>query len=642
MRSRLFIFVAFATIFLALSCREKEQPFVSKKVDLTVTVSDGRSSSPIPLAEVTIDYEHRLTGQDGTCIFEKLLVGHHTISVKAHDYEDYTESFVVEEGMTVFPVRLTTVPPYLETDSRFIQTLSLKGTEEMVIRSNSDWKVVSDSPEMSFNITSGHGNGAVRCTWAFQQDSTGLDYKEAFFSIRNAYDTLDFCIRLAMPIFITGVEGISNNFVKDPNGQDSCIVHFSRKVKDVKVTTSWEIDADRLDDYSVSFPIPASMLCRAYPVKKISASSANGDGVVFSADNVKIPFYDQQIIFDGTFAGLYLYPDQKTLWLATRAPDKLRKIDTRSFEILKEIDLDFHPGSLSFNPYNGMLYVIDYPFIPDDPIELTNTIRVVDPETGREIKRITIERDEEDPHFGHLSISPLKVVFANNGMGAVWVVREDGFDRRIRLIDSRNDDTVIRHKYLEQDFETEFEDTVYKIRDIMPDNTGTKFIALVDNSYKFFILDSDGVNGHHFKLPNPPGDPEEEYGFHGHLWIYKQHREKPLFYLVTPYSEALYDRSSNAYSDPFIRVPGWNSVGDFCYGTPFGDDVCTFLFNRNGFLLVQDHTTKEIKYDCNILSDLFVEDFISFYEGDRVFVYETMAEKTYFTVLNTSRFWTKD
>ena len=196
MRSRLFIFVAFATIFLALSCREKEQPFVSKKVDLTVTVSDGESSSPIPLAEVTIDYEHRLTGQDGTCIFEKLLVGHHTITVKAYDYEEYSESIVVEEGMTVFPVKLTTLLPYLEVDFESISTLSLKGTKEIQIRSNSDWKVVSDSPEISFNKTSGHGSGTFLATWSFLPDSTGLDYKEAFFSVRNAYDTLDFGVRV--------------------------------------------------------------------------------------------------------------------------------------------------------------------------------------------------------------------------------------------------------------------------------------------------------------------------------------------------------------------------------------------------------------------------------------------------------------
>ena len=623
---------------MAVSCREKEQPFVSRNVDLTVTVSDGNSLSPIPLAEVTIDYEHHLTGQDGTCLFEKLIFGRHTITVKARDYQDYTDSFVVGEGMTSLPVKLTTLPPYLEVDFESISTLSLKGTKEIQIRSNSDWKVVSDSPEISFNKTSGHGSGTFIAYWSFQPDSTGLDYKEAFFSVRNAYDTLDFGVRVAMPIFITSVEGISNNFVKDPNGKDSCIVRFSRKVRDVKVFIPEEREVYWLDDYSVSFAIPAAMLCRAYPVNRIIASSANGDGSELRAEDVKIPFYDKLVIFDGVNAGLYLYPDRNTLWMATIGPDKLRKIDTKSFEVLKEINLDFHPGPLALNPHNGMLYVIDNHLVTDETPEVAKTIRVVDPNTGRVIKRITIEPDEEDIRHNYTSISPYKVVFAENGMGAVLVSRD-----RIRLIDSCDGDRVIKHQYLEREFEPDFEDTEHHIRDIMLDNAGTGFLALILNSYSFFNLDSDGVNGSHFKLPNPPGDPEEEYGFHGHLWIYKQHREKPLFYLVTPYSEALYDRSSNAYTDPFIRLPGWNSVGDFCYGTPFGDDVCTFLFNRNGFFLVLDHTTKEIKYDCDIPStSTYVEDFISFYEGDRVIVYENMVDKTYFTVLNTSRFWNKD
>ena len=623
---------------MAVSCGEKEQPFVSRNVDLTVTVSDGDSSSPIPMAEVTIDYEHHLTGQDGTCLFEKLIFGRHTITVKAREYQDYTDSFVVGEGMTSLPVKLTTLPPYLEVDFESISTLSLKGTKEIQIRSNSDWKVVSYSPEISFNKTSGHGSGTFLATWSFQPDSTGLDYKEAFFSVRNAYDTLDFGVRVAMPIFIAGVEGRSNNFVKDPNGLDSCIVRFSRKIKDVKVFIPEEVEVNILDDYSVSFPVPAAMLCRAYPVNRIIASSANGDGSELRAEDVKIPFYDKLVIFDGVNAGLYLYPDRNTLWMATIGPDKLRKIDTKSFEVLKEINLDFHPGPLALNPYNGMLYVIDNHLVTDETPEVAKTIRVVDPNTGREIKRIAIEPDEEDIRYNYTSISPYKVIFAENGMGAVLVSRD-----RIRLIDSRDGDRVIKHQYLERDFEPDFEDTEHHIRDIMLDNAGTGFLALILNSYSFFNLDSDGVNGSHFKLPNPPGDPEEEYGFHGHLWIYKQHREKPLFYLVTPYGEALYDRSSNAYTDPFIRLPGWNSVGDFCYGTPFGDDVCTFLFNRNGFFLVLDHTTKEIKYDCDIPStSTYVEDFISFYEGDRVIVYENMVDKTYFTVLNTSRFWDKD
>ena len=225
---------------------------MSRNVDLTVKVSDGNSLSPIYLAEVTIDYEHRLTGQDGTCLFEKLIFGRHTITIKADEYEDYTASFVVDEGMTSLPVKLTTLPPYLEVDFESISTLSLKGTKEIQLRSNSDWKVVSDSPEISFNKATGHGSGTFIASWSFQPDSTGLDYKEAFFSVRNAYDTLDFSVRVAMPIFITDVEGISNNFEKDPNGKDSCIVRFSRKVKDVKVLIPEEKEVYWLDDYSVS------------------------------------------------------------------------------------------------------------------------------------------------------------------------------------------------------------------------------------------------------------------------------------------------------------------------------------------------------------------------------------------------------
>lgn len=632
MMSRFSFFPAIVAVLLAISCKEKEPIIVSRTVDLTVTVY-GDKSSPVPGADVTIDYEHRRTAPDGTCIFEDLLVGRHSITVKAYDYKDYTESLAVEEGMTGFSVNLSALPPYLEADSLLIRTKSLRGTNEMQIRSNSDWTVVSDSPEMSFNITSGHGSGTVRCSWSFQQDSTGLDYKEAFFSIRSAHDTLDFCVRVAMPIFISHVEGVTNNYVENPDGSDMGIIRFSRKVKDVEVHYPVEAEITKIDDYTVSFPVPGSNLCRDFLKISVKAHSANGDGVVCEADDLSIPYYDQRAIFDGTCMGFFLSRDQKTIWMSTGGPDKLRQIDTKSFEVLKEIDVDFHPGPLSLNPYNGLLYVIDEYRLTDDPPVLVKSIHVVNPDNGKEVKTISLE-PEEDPRFGLLPVSPYKLLFANNGMGAVWVVDEHGYNRSIRLIDSRNEDKVIKHKYLEQEFDTEFEDAVFNIRDIMLDNTWTKFIALVDNSYKFFILDSDGVNGHHFKMPNRT----TEDGFGGSLLIYKQHPEKPLLYLVMPYSQALYDMTTNSYSDPFTGIPAWNAIGDFCYGAPFGEDICTYLLFKDQFLLVMDHTTKEIIYYGSVAIS-YLEELIAFHEGDRILFYENMLDKTFFTVINTSRFW---
>ena len=458
MISRFPFLTAILAVLLAVSCGEKEPAFVSRTVDLTVTVSADKSS-PVPGAEVTIDYEQRRTDQDGKCVFESLLVGRHSITVKAYDYEDYTESFVVAEGMTGFPVNLSALPPYLEADSSPIHTKSLRGTNEIRISSNTDWTVVSDSPEMSFNVTSGHGSGSVRCTWSFQQDSTGLDYKEAFFSIRSARDTLDFSVRVAMPIFISRVEGVANNYVENPDGSDMGIIRFSRKVKDVEVRYPVEAEVTLVDDHTVSFPVPGSNLCRDFLKISVKANSANGDGVVCETDNLSIPFYDQRAIFDGTCMGFFISQDQKTLWLSTGAPDKIREIDAKSFEVLKEIDVDFHPGPLSLNPHNGLLYVIDEYRLTDDPPVLVKSIHVVNPENGKEVKTIS---------FGDQSASPYKVVFADNGMGAVWVVNEYGNDKMILLIDSRDEDKLITHKYFERDFDIEFEDAGHNIKDITP------------------------------------------------------------------------------------------------------------------------------------------------------------------------------
>ena len=51
-----------------------------------------------------------------------------------------------------------------------------------------------------------------------------------------------------------------------------------------------------------------------------------------------------------------------------------------------------------------------------------------------------------------------------------------------------------------------------------------------------------------------------------------------------------------------------------------------------------DHTTKEIIYYGSVAIS-YVEDLIAFHEGDRILFYENMMDKTFFTAINTSRFW---
>ena len=612
---------------LIVSCQD-EIPVEPVHSDLTVKVVD-EDSNPVNTAEVRLGVTYReFTNSEGICIFKDLSEGQYKMYVKAHDFVDSEKEVMVSGMSPSYLVTLTAVPPYVETDSLLIRTYYPKDSFELHLRSNTDWKVVPGSPELSFNRTEGHGDGIVVCSWDFKVDSlVDVDKLEASFSIQGAgTEKLDFGIRLAVPIRVIHTEGTVPNLVKDPDGLCKAVVVFSRKVKDVQVYQGYEyMDVEQLDDYTVTFPVHGKEhLLYTYNVDLISAKSANGDGVVFHEYDISVPFDDGEVYMDGNIVGIELSRDEKTFW-ASVTGNKLRKIDARTLEVLKEIDVPFEAGPLSFNPFNGLLYVID------SYQGYGKSVRVIDPETGEQIKSIVIEPDEDDLFHHDTVISPRSIKVAENGVGAVIVTRQ-----RLRIIDSRDGDKVRKHPYLDLDLGPYFDIYEHDIRgDIMLDHTGNRFITtgyIVQN--RVVILNTEDEGGEHFLLDDNLGG---DYGG-GHIWIFKPHPQRPIIYVTKPYCEGIYDVATHSYSKPFSPTPGWNSVGDYCYGEPFGDDLCTYLFFKGDFFIVLNHTSGEIVYHANIRLYTSPEQLFSFQEGDRILFYLNTGGKTKFVRLNTSRF----
>ncbi len=615
-------------LLMAVSCRGKEEMPEPEPVpaELAVKVVDSESK-PVNSAEVLVGESYRgFTDSDGNLVLWNLKAGDYILTVKAHDYVDYVSEIKVS-GKSSYHVTLSSTPPYFETDSLLFRTFFPRSKTQIHFRSNADWKVVSASPELTFNISEGHGNQqAVFVSWDFAVDSlVDVDTQEASFSVESAGKKLDFRIRLAVPIRITGTEGIVGNLVKDPSGVCKAVVSFSRKVKNVKAFLNYSfMDVEQIDDFTVTFPTRSNaQLFTTYRVDFITADSANDDGVSFKESDVEIPFNDKVVYLDGNTVGMELSRDESVIWTSVYG-NKLRKIDSRSLEVLKEIDVPFQPGPLSFNPSNGMLYVIDS-YTGDG-----KSVKVVDPVSGKLVKSIVIEPDEEDIFYNTTTISPWKIKFADNGVGAVLVSRS-----RLRMIDSRDGDKVSKHPYLYQEFDPFFEGFEHDIADVMLDNTGKRFILL--DGLRVMILNTEDEGGEHFLLDGQLGGDEGG----GTIWVFKPHPRKPLLYIVMPYCEGTYDIAAQTYTKPFSSIPGWTSKGDFCYGSPYGDDICTYLFNEGSgkFLMIQNHSTGEILYKANLFPYGNTEEFISFQDGDRVLIYENTLDKTLFIQLNTSRFW---
>ena len=621
------IFGILAPAFMAVSCHEEETPASKQPVTLTVKVVDG-DSNPVQSAEVRVGISWLgITDSEGICVFKDVDEGAFKVTVKAHDFIDGEKSIIVSGPSASCLISLSSVPPYIQTDSLLFRTTMHRGTGNIRLRSNTDWKLANDSPNLKFSRTEGHGDQLITYSWDFEVDSlVDVDTLEASFSIQSATEKLDFCIRLAVPIRITRTYGVAGNYITDPEGISRGLVTFSRKVKNVKVFLGYEfMDVEQVDEFTYSFPFHGKAhLFTTGNVDIVMAESANGDGVTFKQNEVKFPFNDKVVYLEGNTVGMELSRDEKVFWTSVYG-NKLRKIDARTLEVLKEIDVPFQPGPLSFNPYNGLLYVID------SYQGNGKSIKVIDPESGNQVKSIVIEPDEDDIFHNDTTIAPWKIKFADNGVGAVLVTRN-----KLRIIDSRDGDKVSAHPYLDQEFDPFFYSYDHNISEVLLDNTGTRFITLGQGN-RVVILNTEDGGGEHFLLHTHLGGDDGG----GHIWIFKPHPQKPLLYITMPYCEGTYDMAAQTYTTPFNPTPGWNSLGDFCYGHPLGDDICTYLYVKNpyAFFMIQDHTTGKVVYHADIALNSFVEEVIAFQEGDRILIYENALDKTLFIQLNTSRFW---
>ena len=78
--------------------------------NVTISVFDKETETPINGATVNLGEYNATTDSDGKCVFENILYSTYTLTVSYDDYEEYTESLVVESAEMEYEVLLVPIP----------------------------------------------------------------------------------------------------------------------------------------------------------------------------------------------------------------------------------------------------------------------------------------------------------------------------------------------------------------------------------------------------------------------------------------------------------------------------------------------------------------------------------------------------
>lgn len=637
--------IVFVLILLGLfsfSCGKPDPEQEVKSCRLTVCVTD-ESSIPVQDALVVLEKIEKRTDAEGKCSFSDLKAQTVVLKVSAEGYLPASETVTLTgQADQTEKVLLKKEPAYLSVDVVQIDTPKMKSKQTVHIQSNTGWRIESASEVLSFDPREGSRNGTVEVSWDFPEEQEEEDLALAEFTILSSADPVTIPVRCHLPIRITKTEGIIMNQIGTESSPSIARLTLSRKVVPLEAWAPgyFELGVRAFDDHTVDVVIPSNYvdLGEDYVIDRLKLQSANDDGVVFDGKAV-VPFYDDKVEIEGVMKSWLLTRDESRLWVSTEFPCRIYQLDARSFSVLSSYDLDWEPGKIQLNPYNDLLYVID---------QSHGVLKVLDPASGKTLKTITVERDELD-HPDTPVTDACNILFADNGLGVLITTHSDGLYRWF-FIDSRRDD-VVEHTALEEEFGSSFYDFCFQ--NMYLDHSRMKIISMpwAHIDQRAFIIDCSDKSVTCFDVDRDLGSPGVmDAG--GLILRQRMHKQKDLVILCAPYSMAVYDYVQTTYTPVFTnRLDFRFSFADFCYGGPFGEDVCTYVFSGEQFsngkkwsLLILNHTTHTMPFAAPMrFEGSYAEDAISFLEGDRIALLSTDGNgKTYFVTINTSRLWAED
>lgn len=167
--------------------------------------------------------------------------------------------------------------------------------------------------------------------------------------------TLNLTIELEKdpPLQIVEVKGIMGNL--EEGVPDSVLVVFNKPVEVSRIKSNFdlchsEIKYSKPDANSIRFTYNCAALGGAYP---FTIELQNG-----SKEDFVVPFYDVYVEVEGILKDFKLSEDEQYGWMTTTLPNRLYCIDIVNDSVKSAFDLDFEPGKMAYNPYNGYWYVL--------------------------------------------------------------------------------------------------------------------------------------------------------------------------------------------------------------------------------------------------------------------------------------------
>ncbi|NVO19776.1 MAG: carboxypeptidase regulatory-like domain-containing protein [Bacteroidetes bacterium] len=433
------IYLVFSCILLLsilYHCKKDTTPLPPGSLKGKITNENGHG---IERATVQIGDASLLTNDDGTFTFSKVNPGEYIANVSKSNYLPTIQKVQVRSNeVSTLNLTLKSGDPLLGVSANDFDFSALGESLVLSIVSNSDW-MIEHCRSSWYYCTDSVGSGNATFSVICSKNESRVSRKDSII-IRSGSLSRKIIIRQYSGLVIESITGIIGNGELDM--KDSVLVRFNKAITLVSINNNDNICQPDIN-YSLQnfgkaleFTYGCARLGMQYP---LTLKLKDEKGLEFSMDIVA-NFYDHKLDFPGSLSNSILSPDEKSIWLVTRNPNKLFHISADSLEIISSTDLPYPPNMITYNSYNNLLYISS-----SDPSNYyyDNHLYVHSTLNGELIKSIKIK---DNPPDVVISNCPYSLCFASNGLG-VLILTSKYAGHDWCMINSALEDSIYYHPH---------------------------------------------------------------------------------------------------------------------------------------------------------------------------------------------------
>jgi hypothetical protein len=351
------------------------------------------------------------TSPDGNYEFNTIKVGSYNLSVKKDGYIESSATISIIADVTLdkdFILKAGTAYLNLLSDS-IITMRASGGTFVIKVGSNTNWTINNTNAWIVPATQNSSGDESVEVTIRTTPFDT---LRQATFSIQAGSLIRNIVVKQLPKISLTKAFALPGNLVKGITDSIALLFNQPVTIKNIIPGNTFcqsSINYTYWGDNKITFSYACGALGGDYPFT-VTASNSYGDQFI---QTITIGFYENAIHLTGTIQSYFVNDADNSYWIITDNPNVLYKIDMTSFQILQTYPLSTTPVMFTINPYNNKIYLA-YAGIPKLYIMSQNgtTDNVID---------IIHDTTRTQYEFGGPRIYPVKLAFAGNGKGLIWL-----------------------------------------------------------------------------------------------------------------------------------------------------------------------------------------------------------------------------